>query len=207
MPYGPDRSNARPWCVLVLSENLSGPYIYSYISIMSVRIPPLLQKPRGSKKTCRKQTSRDRNETGPCSGVASSTHKRNGSKKCCHALTCSHWNRELAEAALTDPLFDQLNGKRSSSIFQHHYNYLAKVTDTAVLQNTDEDTGFISLWGRTHSSHLLFKNKHQRSFGHDILYYRYSGPMYGLYNFPSWDSRCQEMVIHNGGGAGGGWWD
>lgn len=57
MPYGPDRSNGRPWCVLVLSENLSGPYIYSYISIMSVRIPPLLQKPRGSKKTsCRKQT-------------------------------------------------------------------------------------------------------------------------------------------------------
>lgn len=57
------------------------------------------------------------------------------------------------------------------------------------------------------------KNKHQRSFGHDILYYRYSGPMYSLYNFPSWGSCCQKMVIHNAcilhylsARRWGGWW-
>lgn len=115
---------------------------------MSVRLPPLLFLPfnrdRRSNKTYKgKQTSRDRNETRSGSTVAFHTEKEKGRKMCCHALS-SHWNRELATAALTDPLFDQLNGKRSSSIFQHHYNYLAKVSDSAVRQHADEITESIS---------------------------------------------------------------
>lgn len=42
----------------------------------SSAVPPFQQKPRGSNKTSqRKQTSRDRNKTRPCSGVASFTQK------------------------------------------------------------------------------------------------------------------------------------
>lgn len=76
----------------------------------------------------------------------------------------AHTETELATAVLTDPLFDQLNGKRSSSIFQHHYNYLAKVSDIAVLQNTDENTGSLSFpRENTFESFIPPKNKHQRS--------------------------------------------
>lgn len=52
-------------------------------------------------------------------------------------MLLAHIETELATSVLTDALLDQLNGKRSSSIFQHHYNHLAKVSDTAVLQNTN----------------------------------------------------------------------
>lgn len=81
--------------------------------------------------------------------------------KCCDALS-SRWNRKLATAVSTDPLFDQLNEQRSSSIYQHHYNYLAKVSDPAVLQNTDENTmSFPRV--NTFKSFIPQKNKHQRS--------------------------------------------
>lgn len=53
---------------------------------------------------------------------------------------------------VTDLYFDQLNGKRSSSIFQQHYNYFAKVSDAAALQNTDEDE-FVSI----QESHLVLR--------------------------------------------------
>lgn len=142
-----------------------------------------------------KQTRRDRNETAHRSKVASFTQTEMEGRGA--AVLLAHTETELTTAALTDPLFDQLNGKRSSSIFQHHYNYLAKVSDTEVPQNTDENAD--GLFSNGEHIRVICASKKQVSkiTVCDMLYYGHSGSMYGLYNFPSRGSRCREMVIHN----------
>lgn len=72
-------------------------------------------------------------------------------------MLLAHTETELATAVLTDTLLDQLKGKRSSSIFQHQYNHLANVSDTAVLQNTNENISFP--WENIFESCIPLKNK------------------------------------------------
>lgn len=98
----------------------------------------LQQKPQQSNKASqRKQRRKDSIETRPCSSVASFTGT-DVERTVVTLLAC--FETELATSVLTDSLFDQVNGKRSSSIFQHHYNYLAKDFVASVLQNSNENT-------------------------------------------------------------------
>lgn len=166
---------------------------------MSARLPPLLFALSSGEPEHQTKLHEENKqaETETTQGPASEwlPLPRNGWKKRCHHLS-SNSDGELATFVLTDPLFDQLNAKRSSSIFQHHHNYLAKVSDAAVLQNTDENAGPISFTGGggTHSGP---EKQASEIIVRDILYYGYSGSVYALYNFPSRGSCCREMVIHN----------